>query len=251
MTSLAQINALVDGEKTRSHKRLSELHHVYQRAAGLSGLIRTYAPHDDEGEQLPAESAKVQIRVEADVLPALVNALERMFDLQATQDGANTEARADVVVDGAVLLPDAPVTYLMWLQKTLVDLRTFVAKLPTLDPAETWSWNPDLGVHRATPVQTARSKKIPRNHVKAEATDRHPAQVEIWHEDVRVGTWTMVKLSGAVAPRTVEILDERVAKLIDAVRLARAEANSRTVVDKRAGAAVFAFLFDGRLPAAA
>lgn len=250
MTSLAQITALASSERTRSLSNLTALHRVYQHPAGLNGQLRTYEPADDEGERLPGESAKVQIRVEEDILPALQQAMARMFDLQFTQDGANASARADVVVNGVVLIRDAPVTYLMWLEKTLFNLRTFVVKLPTLDPADNWTWDPNLGVHRSDKVQTARSKKVPRNHVKAEATDRHPAQVEIWHEDVRVGTWTTEKLSGAVPAGLIQLLDDRVAKLIDAVRVARTEANQLTVTDERASAAVFGFLLDGQLPAA-
>ena len=47
-------------------------------------------------------------------------------------------------------------------------------------------------------MQTLRTKKVPRNHVKAEATEKHPAQVEVYYEDVAVGYWTTVKFSGAL-----------------------------------------------------
>jgi hypothetical protein len=36
--------------------------------------------------------------------------------------------------------------------------------------------------------------------VKAEATEKHPAQVEVYHEDVVVGQWKTVKFSGALPP---------------------------------------------------
>lgn len=48
--------------------------------------------------------------------------------------------------------------------------------------------------------------QVPRNHVKAEATDKHPAQVEVYHEDVPVGYWTTVKFSGALPARRVNEL---------------------------------------------
>ncbi len=251
MTTLAQITALVSGEKPRSQEKLTALYHLVQRNAGLlSGLIRRYTPRDEEGEHLPGESSVVQTRVEADVLPGVKTALERMFDLQFTQDVANTEARADVRIGTEVLIRNAPITYLMWLEKKLVDLRTFVSKLPTLDPADRWSWDNDLSVWRSESVITVRAKKVPRNHVLAEATDRHPAQVQVWHEDVPVGTWNTVKLSGAAPASLITLLDDRIAALIDAVRVARTEANEMTVTDVRAGAQVFAFLFGGQVTAA-
>lgn len=251
MTRLSQITALVSGEKPRSQDRLNGLYHLVQRNAGLlGGLIRRYTPRDEEGEQLPPETSTVQTRVEADILPALKTALTRMFDLQFTQDSANCEASADVVIDDLVLIRDAPITYLMWLEKTLVSLRTFVGKLPTLDTADRWTWDNDLSVHRSDPVVTVRAKKVPRNHVLAEATDRHPAQVTLWHEDVPVGTWTTVKLSGAAPANLVAALDDRIAKLIDAVRVARTEANELVVTDVAAGDAVFAFILGGQVTAA-
>jgi hypothetical protein len=248
---LSQINALVAGQKKRSDAELNELYHLLQRSPGLlSGLIRRYMPRDDEGEQLPGESTRVQTRVEAEVLPRIAGALARMFDLQLTQDDANCTARADVIVGGATILQDVPVTYLLYLEKTLVDLRTVIGKLPVLDQADTWEWDNEVGVYRSAVVETVRSKKIPRNHVRAEATEKHAAQVDVWHEDVPVGTWSTTKLSGAVPAEHVRSLDNRAAQLIDAVRIARDNANAISVDDRQAAGVVFGFLFGGLVPAA-
>jgi hypothetical protein len=43
--------------------------------------------------------------------------LTRLFDVTPTKDWANCEARADVKVDGRVLVPDVPVAYLLFLEK--------------------------------------------------------------------------------------------------------------------------------------
>ena len=45
-------------------------------------------------------------------------------------------------------------------------------------------------------------KTVPRNHNKDEATKKHPAQVEMDTEDVRVGTWKTT-FSGALPGRTL------------------------------------------------
>ena len=93
------------------------------------------------------------------------------------------------------------------------------------------------------PVMTVRTKKVPRNHVKAEATDKHPAQVEVYHEDVQVGTWRTLKFSGALPARRVNELLERVEKLQAAVKFAREEANAVEVTDQKVGEALFGYLF--------
>lgn len=163
--------------------------------------------------------------------------------MTATKDWTNCVAHADIVVDGQTVASEVPVTYLLFLEKQLVDLHTFVKKLPVLDAAESWVRDESTDSWRTESVRTIRTKKVPRNHVKAEATDKHPAQVEVYYEDVAVGYWTTVKFSGALpAKRVNEILD-RVVKLQTAVKFAREEANNTDAVDRRIGAAVFGYLF--------
>jgi hypothetical protein len=242
VTKLNQIIAVEKGVKSRAFSELTEAHHQVQKTPLLAGLSRTYQPKDEEGEQLPPESTRVQVRVE-EVLRRTATALTRLFDVTLTKDTANCEAKANVTVDGEVLLRDVPITYLLFLEKQLADLHTFVKKLPVLDAADPWSFNPSADCFSTEPVRTVRTKKVPRNHVKAEATDKHPAQVEVYYEDVPVGYWTAVKFSGALPATRVAQLTERVEKLQNAVRVAREDANGIEVDDRKAGEAVFGYLF--------
>ncbi|WP_437708526.1 hypothetical protein WMF45_30410 [Sorangium sp. So ce448] len=242
MPRLNQIIAIEKGVKARSHQRLTEAHHALQKPALLSGISRTYRSKDEEGEQLPPEATRVQAKAE-DIIRSTADILGELFDVTATKDYANCKARADVVVDGKVLLAGAPVTYLLFLEKQLVDMNTFIRKLPVLDASESWTFDPSADSWATEPVQTARTKKIPRNHVKAEATDKHPAQVEVYHEDVVVGYWKTVKFSGALPARRINELLDRVEKLQKAVKFAREEANNQTVEEQKVGAAVLGFLF--------
>jgi hypothetical protein len=148
-----------------------------------------------------------------------------------------------VIVDGKPLLRDVPVTYLLFLEKQLVDLHTFVKKLPVLDASETWALDPSADCFATEPVQTVKTKKVPRNHVKAEATDKHPAQVEVYHEDVVVGYWKTVKFSGALPAKRVNELLDRVERLQQAVKFAREEANNQAVEEQKVGRTVLSYLF--------
>lgn len=242
MAKLNQILAVEKSVKSNSQRAVTDAYHAIQKTPLLTGLSRTYQPVDDEGEQLPPESTRVQVQVE-DVLKEVASALGRLLDVTAAKDWTNCDAKADVKVDDRVLIKDAPVTYLLFLEKQLVDLHTFVSKLPVLDPAESWTLDEASAVWKTDPVKTTKTRKVPRNHVKAEATEHHPAQVEVYHEDVVVGHWTKVGFSGSVPQRRVNQLLERVVKLQDAVKYAREEANSAEVLDRKAGDAVFAYLF--------
>lgn len=243
MAKLNQIIAVEKSIKSKSYADLTEAHHQLQKSALLSGLSRNYRPKDDEGERLPPESTRVQVRAQ-DVIRRTAEVLTELFDVVATKDWANCDARADVVVDGNVLLVQAPVTYLLFLEKQLVDLHTFVKKLPVLDPSETWVEDSAQNCYATEAVETVRTKKVPRNHVKAEATDKHPAQVDVYYEDIAVGYWRIVKFSGALPARRVASLLERVEKLQRAVKFAREEANAIEAKSQKPGAAIFAYLFD-------
>ncbi|MEF9913328.1 hypothetical protein RJT17_24510 [Streptomyces sp. P5-A9] len=242
MTKLNQIIAVEKGVKSKSLQDITAAHHKVQKPALLAGISRTYQPKDEEGEQLPPESARVQIKAE-EALREMSASLTRLFDVTATKDWANCSARADVTVDGRTVVGDVPVSYLLFLEKQLTDLHTFVKKLPVLDASESWSLDPSTDLWKTDPVRTIRTKKVPRNHVKAEATDKHPAQVDVYYEDVPIGYWTTVKFSGALPARWVNELLERVEKLQHAVKFAREEANGAEVTDRRVGDAVFGYLF--------
>jgi hypothetical protein len=242
MARLNQIIAVEKGVKSRSFQELTDAHHALQKSALLAGISRTYRPKDEEGEQLPPESTKVQVKAD-EVVAQTTAILTRLFDVTATKDWTNCAARADVVVDGQPLLTAVPVAYLLFLEKQLVDLHTFVRKLPVLDASESWSYDSAADCYATDPVQTVRTKKIPRNHVKAEATEHHPAQVEVYYEDVTVGYWRTVKFSGALPQKRVNELLERVERLQQAVKFAREEANGIDVISQETGAAVFGYLF--------
>ena len=242
MTKLNQIVAIEKGVKTSSQTELTHQYQLLQKSALLSGISRTYQPKDEEGEALPPESTKVQVKVD-DVLVRIADTMTRLFDVTATKEWANTTAHTDVVVDGKPLLRDVPITYLLFLEKRLIDLHTLISKLPLLDGAEDWEHDPSTDVWRTPPTRTLRTKKVPRNHVKAEATEHHPAQVEMYFEDIPVGTWTTVKFSGALPAQRVNELTARVDKLAEAVRFARESANEAEVTDHKVGQKVFGYLF--------
>ncbi len=240
---LNQVIAIEKGTKSRSLQDLTEAHHTLQKPALQAGISRTYRPKDEEGEQFPPESTRVQIKAE-DVIRKTSEVLTKLFDVVATKDWANCSAKADVIVDGNVLLSQIPATYLLFLEKQLVDLHTFIKKLPILDASEAWTFDPSADYWATEPMQTTKTKKIPRNHVKAEATEKHPAQVEVYYEDVVVGTWRTTKFSGALPASRVNELLNRVEKLQEAVKFAREEANNMEVTEQKMGAKVFHYLFD-------
>ena len=242
MPRLSQVIATEKGIKTSSYKQFTELHKKVQKTKLLSGIARTYRSKDDEGDVLPPESTRVQVRANAAIRDAS-KILTGIFDVTATKDWGNCEARADVVVDGQVILGKVPVTYLLFLEKQLVDLKTFVEKMPVLDPSDHWEYDQAQDCWATDPVETTRNKKVMRNHVKAIATKEHPAQVHVYNEDVCVGYWKTIKYSGALPQSRISELLERVKALQLAVKYAREEANALKVEKQTVGDPFFNYLF--------
>ena len=244
---LAQIVAVVKGVKTRHNETLTRIYHEIQKPALLSGLSRTYQPRDEDGDPRPPESVGVQVFVE-DSLKRSADALTRLIDITATLDATNTHAHADIVVDGVTLASDVPAVTLLALEKQFQDFHTLISKLPVLDPAERWQQSPSMGGWETVPSQTFSTKKVPRNHLKAPATDKHPAQVEVYYDDVPVGTWTLVKFSGAIPARRKQELLQRVDKLLEAIKFAREDANNTAAVDVSIGESLTGYMLSDSEP---
>ena len=241
MTKLNQIVAIEKAAKADANRAITDVYHQVQKPDRFAGIARTYEPLHEDGEKLPPESTRVQLRAEDLLATDIRTAWTRLLDLVATKDAANSLAKADIKVGETVVATDVPVTYLIWLEKQLVEMATVIGKLPVLDNA--FVWTQDSNGDWATAVtQTVKTKKVPRNHVKAEATDKHPAQVEMYFEDIAVGTWSTIRSSGAMpASRQRELLG-RIAKLQEAVKMAREDANNTEVVDQHVGGAIFDYL---------
>ncbi len=242
MAKLNQILAIEKGIKTRVYGEFTELHNATQKPALMNGFHKSYAARDEDGETYPSESQKVQY-VASEVFERVAKGLCELFDITATKDWANCTARANVVVDGKPLLEDVPATYLLFLEKQLSDLHTFVGKMAELDPGSDWAVDPGTGLFKTEPTSTQRTKKVQRPITLYEATKEHPAQTQLITEDVIAGTWLTIKYSGAIAaPRKKQLLS-RIEKLTNAVKYAREQANASEAPEKKLGREVFEFLF--------
>jgi hypothetical protein len=105
-TKLNQIVAIEKGVKSRVYGEVTELHKESQKTEPYTGFSKVYRKRDEEGEELPPEQKKVRLSG-PDVLRRLATLETELFDVEATKEWANTEARADVVVDGTVLVSQA------------------------------------------------------------------------------------------------------------------------------------------------
>jgi len=233
MPKLNQLIAIVEGTKNRTQEKLTAIYHQFKKPDLFFGYVRSYKPIGSdpttpEGELLPDETKIAQ----ADALELI----EEMFaeqglllDVVYMRDKANTIAKADVQIGDKVLFHDAPVPFLIWLEKRLDDLHSEVKNLPVLDPAERWTFDGNVNKWVAEPSEAARSRKLPKPFVRHPGTKEHAPQVDVVAEEVRCGTYTMRKNSTAIPAKKRAQMLARVEEAQRAVKFAREHANSAEV----------------------
>jgi hypothetical protein len=243
---LHQVVAVVKGKKANLERAISDCYHKFQKQELYTGMVRTYTPKDEDGERFPSESKQVQVKVPqmvADLLPTIIDT----YDAVAAQENSNCEARADIVVDGAVLIPQCPVTLMFYLEKRLQELATFVEKIPVLDPSQIWTEDVNTDQYATGHFQTFKTKKVMKNHKVAAATDKHAEQVQVYTEDVVIGTYDKVDFSGAIPAKDRNEIMQRVRRLQEAVKMAHEEANRIDIKPFAIGRKITDFAFGSLL----
>ena len=224
MAKLNQIIAVEKGVKSRSYSEFSELYKLIQKPDLFNGFTKAYEKRDDDDAELPSEKRRVQLQT-GDVLRKAALVLSELFQVTARKDWTNCAAVADIKLDGNVIVAKAPVSFLLFLEKQLTDIRFFVNAIPVLDESEEWELDKNSGLYRTGVVKTHRTKKIQKALVLIQPTAEHPGQAEKITEDVIAGYWNLVQYSGALPNQDRRKLLHRTDALLKAVKEAREEAN--------------------------
>lgn len=243
MSKLHELIAVEPDLKVAAQQEASRVLALFTKGRGkFEGSTQKYHPLDEAGERLEPKLTPLGAAVDAE-LASLQVIMSRYVDAAMEKEITNTITKADVIVDDAVILGGLPTPALLNLEKRLLLLRKVYEAIPVLDPSERWEYDEGLKCHVSQERRQYRSKKYPRTLVKAEATEFHPAQVEVWMEDVQVGTWSKLIFSGAITlARKAKLLD-RISILHRAVKEARQRANCAEVARGIAVAdAIFEFI---------
>jgi hypothetical protein len=249
--TLGQVAGVMMHIRTQDGEAGKVIQKKIQSEALTTGMTKIFTPKSETADEHESAMLKarhpdrykaVALTVETALAEAAGYAIPAL-DITATADKTNQLASANVIINGEVLIPDVPVSHLLWLGNTyLGELKKFIALLPVLDPTK--EWHPaDGGIHESTPEVIAANDKDLVPVVLHEGTDRHPPQVQLVQKDqVYVGKYTSKSLSGAVfESRKKELLD-RMDQLIAAVKDAAARANQTPATEVTEGEDIFRFL---------
>lgn len=212
------------------------------------GRIKVVTMYDDTRSQENTTDIKELVTTVDDKLAHVWGSLVPALDVTLTKENSNTsdEARADVVVDGVVVLEQVPAIGLLALEKRLRYIQALYNAIPTLDPALAWELDPGAalpGVMRTKhPQESQKTEKVMKVLTLAQATEKHPAQVEKYTMDENVAKVTLQQQSGNVSPATKALWLKRIADLATAVKEARQRANMAEIKPLEVGEKIRAFI---------
>lgn len=208
------------------------------------GAVRTMEWFEEGNPPIPAEHQALTTTVKAK-LDYQKNAVIRYFDALLQKERTNQDARADIIVDGAIIATNLPATFLLGLESRLKRVREVYDKIPTLPPNIKWEKDATKGddiYSRIHPEEQLKTEKIFKVQVLYDATKEHPAQVEKIPETKNVGVYKREVWTGLLSPADKSVLLGKIDKLIQSVKKARQRANTTKVVGKTIGKELFAYI---------
>ena len=244
MGKLHELLAVEGSLKSEAHRLLHETTALFKQGTErLVGRQRLYQPLEEGVEQMAPEVTVLATNVQAE-MEKFLQGFGAWIDAAIQKEVTNCDTAADVTIDGKVILSDLPAVALLNLESKLAEMRTVYAAIPTNDPTESWNWDDQDGFYVSEPRTTYRTEKRMETHVAYPATEQHPAQVETYTKDVRVGTWTTVIQSGMLAPTEKARLMSRLDALLRAVRQARQRANDHEIIKEQVAERIFRYIHE-------
>ena len=117
--------------------------------------------------------------------------------------GENTNTVPDIIINAKILVKEVPSTTLLGLESKIKQWREVLDSVPTLPPGTAWERDDKIGkdvYRRKHPEEKFRTAKTFKHTVLVPPTDKHPAQIEKWQEDVNVGKYITESWSGMLTP---------------------------------------------------
>lgn len=211
------------------------------------GYHKTLVMFDESrrNEEAGAEDMKKIVETVPGKLKYIRKPCERWFDALLQKESTNQNAKADLVVDGAVVASDLPATWFLGMESRLKALRLMYEAIPTQAPGV--AWVPDNKSGEGIFISEFAEKKDKtdkaiRHKVIVPPTEHHPAQVESWSDNEKVGVFVNQKWTSMITSAEKSEKLDRIDRLIRAMKQARQRANQAEVVTTRVAKKLFDYI---------
>lgn len=230
---MGQLHELLAAEpdvKAAAQRALSHTMNLFKSGQSkFVGHIKTYRPLDEDGEMFPDETQAIATTVDAE-LSELEETFGKWIDIAVQKETTNTIASNKLDMGEMLGEWTLPATALLNLEGKLAKLREIYAAIPTNDASRQWTLNENTGRYVSPATVNYRTEKVPMSMTGYEATEEHPAQVQWFNKDVRIGEWEQRLFSNMIPPTQKRQMLKRIDELIILVKQARQRANQATVL---------------------
>jgi len=231
-------------ERQKTFANKASLYHGQTRILRMFGRTETNSAEIDALEAKDLINTPVQATVRGD-LNYMAGVVGSWWDTLHTKELTNQTAKADVVVDGVVVIANAPAVFLLGLENKLKRLREVYDAIPTLPPGFEYVLDPEsgAGVYKLKePIKDVKVVKATKHVQLKQSTDKHPDTWVTTETTENIGEYTNQKFYGVLSVADKAALLLRYDKFLMAVKDARQRANDVQVVQGNSAEAIFRYL---------
>jgi hypothetical protein len=245
-TKLYELLAVETDLKKKAADQLKDTTNLFAHSEKFIG--QTISPHalNADDPELPVEKAEMAFTVHGE-LKKVGDVFGDFMDVTVQKEMTNATTNADVLIEDVVFLKGMTATALLNLESRLEELKKVYEAIPTVDMTEVWEYIGGQGVYVSERRISFRTKKVMRNHVLAQADQYHPAQVQVYTEEVPVYRVEKVLTSGMIEPIEKKDKLDRIDKLARAVKQARQRANDTEITDIEVASKIFKYIENGSI----
>lgn len=241
MGKLHELLAVESQLASQANELLKSTKELFAQPQKLLGQLRKYRPIEEGGKVLADEITNLSTTVTAE-MALLFKAFGTWVDASIQKEVTNQQTAAKVKFGNKEF--ELPAPALLNLESKLLNLRSVIEALPVNDTTERWDFDKEADCWISAPRITYRTEKLPKAFVAYEATKEHPAQVQIFTEDVRVGEWTTLIKSGMISPSQKRGIISRLDEVAAEVKKARQRANDVEVVNINIADALLSYIWE-------
>lgn len=250
MGKLHQILAVRDDLKNKASLILAETKKTFSaKGDHFDGITKVYQKIVEESTTIPNETKELVTTVK-DKLDFALQSFVASIDAETTVSETNTSGKAVAELKvGEKSLGTFSAVTLLDFEKALVNLRSVYGEIPTLDPTKKWHDNSSVvpNTYASETLVTMRSEKTKKVITLAPATEKHPAQAQVYDDERQVGQYNTTLYSGKLTPTQKSELLQRIDDLILAVKDAKSRANGVDAKDVKIGQVIVDFVNKGIL----
>ena len=248
-TALHEVLAVEGDLQKVSSKLCSESIKTLGKENLFKGQIRSLRYFDAAMAESNTDETTILETTVDENIDYLVKPVAAYWDAVLQKDATNQLAVSDLIVNGKTIATNLPATFLLGLEKKLVDLRKVYDAIPTLPPGI--KWIPDETAEKAgifmtaIPTEEFKTKKDIEFKEAAPPTKEHKAQMVQVPIMTNIGKYTTDRMCGMFTPLRKAQCIARVDEVLKGVKQARNRANGQEVVDARVGEVILNFINSG------